>query len=440
MTRDRNGGRFDRRQRLLSATLVAWAAAGALASAAHADLPSGAALVQGGLDRAGKAVAIERLEEFAFALPEGAALDPRLPVREFEVVLQSELALASAGNWQFEVEFEGGEATLELVVDGRSAGVTSTRPVVGATGSLVAPLVLRQPAKVELRLAFRRRGSERARVRTFWSLAGAGRASFVREPLPARALQWPAAQASAAAALAQRRAGQVALVELGCVACHDPGRAATALPERARIDLTGISARAAAPWLRRWIASPQRAQPGGGMPELLAAAPAAAASEVDALLAWLSESERAPAGAATATASAALAPAGQALYDSLGCIACHGVLSGDPAAAAAPVPSAPFGDLAGKWQLEPLAAFLRDPLATRPHGRMPAFALGETESLALAAHLLERFGDAAAATAAKPETAPPDAALVARGRARFEELGCAACHVVAGFEPARAAP
>src|SRR5205823_4222690 len=52
------------------------------------------------------------------------------------------------------------------------------------------------------------------------------------------------------------------------------------------------------------------------------------------------------------------------------------------------VPSVPLGNLAQKWTVDQLAAFLMDPLKSRPNSRMPASGLNKAEAEAVAVYLL----------------------------------------------------
>lgn len=98
--------------------------------------------------------------------------------------------------------------------------------------------------------------------------------------------------------------------------------------------------------------------------------------------------------------------AGGDLFHKVGCVACHAPqelpvasapdLSGDspketpgaPGLAALATNSVPMGNLAKKYSVDALAAFLRDPLKARPSGRMPAQRLSEKEARAIAMYLL----------------------------------------------------
>lgn len=86
-----------------------------------------------------------------------------------------------------------------------------------------------------------------------------------------------------------------------------------------------------------------------------------------------------PALRSAAAAEASALPAaeaverGRALYQSVGCVACHSPEKALPG-------SLPLGPLAEKYSLASLTAFLKDPLAARPGGRMPDSHLEHAEA------------------------------------------------------------
>ncbi len=131
---------------------------------------------------------------------------------------------------------------------------------------------------------------------------------------------------------------------------------------------------------------------------------------------------------------------GDALYHSIGCIACH-----EPMHEPAPTPPAeddPFADTAplvksasqldgfsvvlrnrmGNTDLSALTQFLLDPLVVIPDGRMPSMHLSETEARDIASYLLR---DQEAKPSDAFETDPEKAAY---GRQLFSALRCSACH------------
>jgi mono/diheme cytochrome c family protein len=219
--------------------------------------------------------------------------------------------------------------------------------------------------------------------------------------------------------------GRVLLHTLRCVACH-------AAPE-VRLDpapsLSNVSTRLSPDYVVRFLADPHGTEPGTVMP---AVAPHRSDQErkadAAAITAFLFE-DPAAVEAASLGAGPEVVAEGRIHYERLGCAACHAPLDGPDGD---PTGSAPLADLGAKYTREGLRAFLLDPLEHRPAGRMPDMRLDPAEAHALSVAL-----------GAKPGTASVsgrDPQLVARGRARFEELGCAACHdgvTSGGVQPAR---
>lgn len=218
-------------------------------------------------------------------------------------------------------------------------------------------------------------------------------------------------------------AGLLLLNELNCTACHAPPPAwAARLPGRGKIPLAGIGARLAHHALHDFVADPARFKPGTTMPRLPRSSGASSAAPD--VVAYLQSLRTAP--IAAAPTRPADPERGRRLYETVGCTACHAPAAGTTGAtfASIPITLAPHMDQAA------LAAFLRDPLATRPAGRMPATPLSAPEAADLAAFI-----------GARPLRPPPatDAALVTRGRTAFAAANCAACHDTGTPVEARAA-
>ncbi len=217
------------------------------------------------------------------------------------------------------------------------------------------------------------------------------------------------------AGLESRVRGQVLLDELGCANCHGGAE------ERVGPDLTGLAERADPAWIRSWLAAPHEQKPGTTMPDLLrdrnGSERLAAAT---ALTAWLigdagERPFRREAHDATAAAR------GHELFQSIGCAACHA--SRDAQAKEQNTDgSVPLGDLSVKYSSDALRTFLLDPLATRPHGRMPDFGLSPQEAYDLAEFLTTPREGLRAGYAGS------EAELRARGAVLFTELRCASCH------------
>ncbi|MDA0660593.1 MAG: hypothetical protein O3C60_17430, partial [Planctomycetota bacterium] len=82
---------------------------------------------------------------------------------------------------------------------------------------------------------------------------------------------------------------------------------------------------------------------------------------------------------------------GEQLFQELGCVACHVTTPTPDVPDANPADRSPV-PAAGNWKhwkLLGLAEFLRNPLTSRPHGRMPQFPLNEQESVDLASYCLQ---------------------------------------------------
>jgi len=193
--------------------------------------------------------------------------------------------------------------------------------------------------------------------------------------------------------------GEILIGELNCAACHEPSE-----PVKARLDsreapkLGPKGVRLTPQWLRAFLENPQAEEPGTLMPDLLAGLDPAARTEAAEALTHYLVSLYPPESSSQVGATTSGMEAGKALYDSVGCAACHAPAALPPNApktAAAQSDfeqlqksSVPLGDLAKKTTVAELASFLRDPLKTRPSGRMPSLKLTEPEAKSIAVYLL----------------------------------------------------
>ncbi len=253
--------------------------------------------------------------------------------------------------------------------------------------------------------------------------------------------------------------GELVRRELACAACHsDLGSEPPKAPQ-----LADLAQRVRPDFVRRFLAAPTEAHPGTRMPALLAHLDAA---ERDAAALSLTHYlfSLAPEDPAPASFDSGDVAAGRALFHTVGCVACHGPL--DAAAAwtppqrgqdesldddeaeeeedtdkteaddagaeiAAPAPPAqptralaPLGHVGQKYTASGLAAFLFEPLHSRPSGRMPDMGLTRAEARVIAAYLVHTTGGHAERSAALERSTEH----AARGRELFAALRCAACH------------
>src|SRR5262245_7330167 len=173
--------------------------------------------------------------------------------------------------------------------------------------------------------------------------------------------------------------GRLLLGELNCTSCH----AADGQAKKQAPILDGIGGRARVSHLRKYIADPQAVKPGTTMPDLLAGDPDRA-TKVEALVQFLAST-----GTLKQTRPDLKATLrGRDSYSKVGCAACHGPrdILGEPTKQA--IGFVPLGDVKGKYTIPVLAAFLANPLQTRPAGRMPHL-LKPNEATDVANYLLQ---------------------------------------------------
>lgn len=189
--------------------------------------------------------------------------------------------------------------------------------------------------------------------------------------------------------------GELLLGALTCTACHTagPGVVARLTPNQApRLGRDGVNV--TPQWVRAWLTDPQATKPGTTMPDALHALPPGERTDAIESLTHFVISLQGTNAAKPAAFSTSAVTAGRELFHTVGCVACHApqdapVHSKEKVDLAAVVPgSPPLGDLARKFTVNDLAAFLRDPVKSRQSGRMPSLRLTDGESRAIATYLL----------------------------------------------------
>jgi len=187
------------------------------------------------------------------------------------------------------------------------------------------------------------------------------------------------------------------VARLRCAACHESA-SERVTPEPAP-DLAGIGARKTPEGLRRWLAYPQAAKPGTAMPDLLAKLPERERELALEELVHFLAAQGGPLALAEREVDVAELELGRRLYHEVGCVACHepqenaadlerSLWSFPAEERLAPQVAATLGSTAFDTDVEALAAFLHDPLARHPSGRMPSLLLDQVESRAIAIYLL----------------------------------------------------
>ena len=194
-------------------------------------------------------------------------------------------------------------------------------------------------------------------------------------------------------------AGEILLGELACTQCHQA-------PQNQDIwtktppDLSQVGARVTPHYLTRFITAPHSTKPGTTMPNIFhSSAPAARDGAVDFLTHYL-VSLGGPIAPAQIGGSEQAIARGEELFNSIGCVACHGPQSDVEG------PFKPLGDLAQKTTVDALAAFLMNPHEIRPSGRMPALWLKDDEAQAISVYLLRAQLDNPQSATSAPATLP----------------------------------
>ena len=191
---------------------------------------------------------------------------------------------------------------------------------------------------------------------------------------------------AAADPAAQIEAGLLLAGELGCVNCHAGSEQShTHLLTKTGPLLEKVGERIDPAWLVDYLKNPTSKKPGTTMPDLLAGIPEEKRAHTATALAHFLASTGPFQPGLAAGASDAIAEEGAALYARVGCQVCHGA----PGAGGNRLPDQiPLGDLAEKWSPAALDAFVKNPLETRPSGRMPSLPLDDMQRRHIVASLL----------------------------------------------------
>lgn len=275
-----------------------------------------------------------------------------------------------------------------------------------------------------LRIRYRSLDGPSRRIQIWWSGA-----SFSFEPLPARRLRHAPTDRDVNV---QKEEvidhGRDAVVRHGCACCHTtlfPGLSCT--PPGPLLE--GLSERMSAAWLTAWLDDPTRHRPGARMPQLFSDDEKGRHERelVAAYLLFRNGSSAKPANAPPGDHRA-----GKQAFLGMGCIACHD----DPGATTASrdPDQIAFFQLADRFSVSALAAFLEKPTRRYPDGRMPQFPISADTGRNLASYLLmaskqtSTFDQTSAIASASAER-------IGAGKALVQQKQCGRCHE--GLDDAR---
>lgn len=300
---------------------------------------------------------------------------------------------------------------------------------------------------------------------------------FRDEPVPASIFRHPPTQEASTVGgeLRTLERGQFLIRESGCLACHRPRQGELSAVQQGP-DLSKIAERTNAGWVDAWLANPVNLRPHTNMPQMFAET-ATGKAERYAVTQYLMTLGNAKPTREPKTDTNAVRR-GERLFLRTGCAACHANTPGgetkprreddDPAPAYDPnnsilgmgSPTGPqatyaLGAIGSKWTVDSLTAYLIDPLATNPHGRMPRMGLTNADAKDLAFYLTASKSAKIPATPSKPDMKPGDLEIaksipgidandeskrwIAVGKATFTSKGCVNCHSNGERTPNRAA-
>jgi cytochrome c551/c552 len=332
----------------------------------------------------------------ALALKAGESPHPRLSADGGSARWQGYINLVRAGEYRFTARLRG---RFRLRVAGKEVLAGESR---AAEAALVEGPPIRLAAGVQTLSAEFTGLSGSARLEVSWQ------ASYFRsEPLPYDYLGHLPTRVPARLGIDHEiERGRFLAEERGCATCHQPAgddRMAKGLLSRQGPDLSQVGQRAYAGWLMRWLEAPRQVRPGAVMPQLFSPDEAGRVERycVTTYLTSLGGPLR-PQPAPSSDERQGWMAHGQRLFATVGCVVCHGTLTGTRSEKE---PTRTFYGLASPdgsrtlWRLrnlgsqttpEKLAAYLVNPLAVDPGGRMPNMLLGGDEARTLGWYLCQQ--------------------------------------------------
>jgi glucose/arabinose dehydrogenase/mono/diheme cytochrome c family protein len=353
---------------------------------------------------------------------------PRIAPGRFSVRWEGVIVLQDSDALAFDAFLGGG---LRVEVGGRvvleGEGRSDTARVRGTV-----PFD-RKPGLYRIRVDYRSLEGVPARLQLWWE----GR-TFSREPLPA----WKLKHLDSETPPEERREEQVSKGRLragkwGCARCHASSFPGLVDPPPGP-SLADVGGRVNRTWLLEWLGHPQKLRPGARMPSLFGPDRQGQVERwivADYLLRATSS------GARRDPLVAGDHRLGKRWFLSLGCIACHFVPDEDTSGLGTLGRSALEG-LNDRMSPPDLIAFLGNPHARYPDGRMPRLPVPPDYARDIAAYLQLWSGppvqDVPLASPVTPQELDPVfrrlhvRGIDAAGRALVAEKRCMACHVGLG--------
>ncbi len=393
-----------------------------LGAAPQEDLRPGLVAVYRSLEKDGGTMA--RIDaKPAFALGRSSP-HPRIAPGPFEVLWTGVLSIQDEEPISFGA-FLGGE--IKITVDGRVVlDARSEREDAWVPG---AAAVERKPGRYPIEIRYRSLPGVPARLKIHWE----GR-TFAREPLPAWRLRH--ADKDTPDSLADR--GREIVARLGCARCH-----ATALPG---VDdpppgpsLADVGDRAGRTWLLSWLDDPSKMRAGARMPGLFSNDRAGLVER------WIVADTLVRATSTGARREPVVAGdhrTGKRLFLSLGCFACHFVPD-EEGGDQPDLGRVAFEGLNDRMSPRDFVAFLANPHARYPDGRMPRVPVAQDVARDISAYVFMWCKPPVQEAAVDPAVTQKEIDDVGKrlgvrgggdaiGQALLKQKGCVQCHVGLG--------
>jgi mono/diheme cytochrome c family protein len=326
----------------------------------------------------------------ALAMKAGEASHPRLAADGGTVRWQGYIKILRPAAYRFDAVLRG---ELRLSVAGK---IVLQGAVKAETPALLKGPETELPAGVHALEAEFTRLPGTARLELFWQSP-----HFHVEPLPYDAVgHLPARLPARLAADRLAEHGRFLAEERSCTRCHQPAsddKLAHGLIPRQGPDLSDVGRRVSAGWMYRWLESPQRLRPGAVMPRMFTSDEAGRVElyAVTRYLASLGKPFKLSAKPVNPRDLRASVERGRRLLTSTGCVACHkgtedrGQRTEDRGQFGGSVRVFLLSNLGSKTTAEKLTAYLANPLAVDPSGRMPHMQLQGREAEDLARYLCQ---------------------------------------------------
>jgi mono/diheme cytochrome c family protein len=347
----------------------------------------------------------------ALRVPADSSASPFVEPGPFKATWEGAILLRIKGDYSFSAI---GKGAVKVTVNDEAALEQSDGDFTGKAG----PTVKLKKGKNAIKVEYTSPKDGDATIRLIWSAK-----EFIPESVPPTLFVHDAADKPLREG-ERLRQGRELLANLRCLKCHT-SQATTGEGGAMRElgmdtpSLQDIGQRHPQAWLAHWINDPHGMRADTEMPRLFHAEGDAIDQRARDIAAYLVESSaKRQAAADDEKDSPELVAQGARLFTGLGCVGCHVLPDGQPAADAPVRVSLKY--IKSKFQPPgALKEFLLKPEQHYQWIRMPNFRFSDSEATALSAFLRSRTA---------PDLAGETSGDAKRGRGLFQSSGCISCH------------